>query len=125
MSYQLLTAPDKERKRQASELNNVLVHEYLLLQHNMESLREELGSEHLAQEKGLRQVLRALQNSVRNVRRLCQDLIPGDLEDLGLTTSLHHLVENFAVAQKLKWQTELDDLHGLFEMPVQLSLIHI
>jgi signal transduction histidine kinase len=56
------------------------------------------------------------------VRRLCQDLLPGDLEDLGLTVALHHLVENFAVAQRLKWQTELDDLHNLFEVPVQIAI---
>jgi len=122
LSYQLLTAQEQERRRLASELHNVLGHDLLLLKLKLESLREELGSEHPTRKKGLQQILRALQDSVRNVRRLCQDLIPGDLEDLGLTTALHHLVENFAVAKKLKWQTELDDLRGLFEMPVQIAI---
>ncbi|MEJ2093587.1 MAG: histidine kinase [Syntrophobacterales bacterium] len=106
----------------ASELHNVLGHDLLLLKLKLESFRDELGPDHLTGGKGLQPILRALQDSVGNVRRLCQDLIPGDLEDLGLTTGLHLLVENFAVAKKLKWQTELEDLHDLFEMPVQIAI---
>lgn len=122
LSYQLLTAQEQERKRLASELHNVLGHDLLLLKLKLESLQEELGAERQAQAQKVLQVVRALQDSVRNVRRLCQDLTPGDLEDLGLTTALHLLVENFAAAQKLTWEAELDDLDDLFGIPVQTAL---
>jgi PAS domain S-box-containing protein len=122
LSYQLLTAQEQERKRLASELHHVLGHDLLLLKLKLESLQEELGAKHLAQGKKVHQVVRALQDSVRNVRRLCQDLTPGDLEDLGLTTALHLLVENFALARKLTWQAELDELDDLFDLPGQTAI---
>ena len=122
LSYQLLTAQEQERKRLASELHNVLGHDLLLLKLKLESVREDLGAQHPVQGKEVQQAVHALQDSVRNVRRLCQDLTPGDLEDLGLSTALHLLVENFAVAQRLNWQTEVDELDDLFEVPVQTAI---
>jgi signal transduction histidine kinase len=56
------------------------------------------------------------------VRRLYQDLTPGNLEDLGLTAALHLLVENFVRAKKLRWQTELENLDDLFGLPVQTDI---
>jgi signal transduction histidine kinase len=41
---------------------------------------------------------------------------------LGLATALRLLVENFARAQKLELQTDLDDFDDLFEMPVQTTI---
>jgi signal transduction histidine kinase len=122
LSYQLLTAQEQERRRLASELHNVLGHDLLLLKLKLESLREEVGPEQSSPAQEVRQLIRALQDSVRNVRRLCQDLTPGELEDLGLTMALQILVENFSVAQRLTWQTELDELDDLFEIPVQTAI---
>jgi PAS domain S-box-containing protein len=125
LSYQLLTAQEQERRRLAAKLHNVLGHDLLLLKLKLEALQEKLAPDPGPRKKEVGQILGALQNSVRNVRRLCQDLTPGDLEDLGLTTALHLLVENFAMAQKLAWQTELDDLDNLFGMPVQTALYRL
>jgi len=122
LSYQLLTAQEQERKRLASELHNVLGHDLLLLKLKLESIREELGPEHPAQGQEVLQAVRALQDSVSNVRRLCQDLTPGNLEDLGLSTALQLLVENFAMARKLTWQTEVENLDDLFAAPVQTAI---
>mgnify|MGYP005851313775 FL=1 len=122
LSCRLLTAQEEERRRLALELHDVVGHDLLLLKLQLEALEDRLAPKPGSFKTEVRPILRALEKSVRNVRRLCQDLSPGDLEDLGLTAALHFLVENFAAARKLTWKTELDNLDGLFELPVQTAI---
>jgi PAS domain S-box-containing protein len=125
LSYQLLTAQEQERRRLATELHNVLGHDLLLIKLKLESLQHEVAPEQMTQREEVSQILQALQDAVKNVRRLCQDLGPGDLEDLGLTRALQSLVENFAEAQKLTCQTELGNLDAFFEIPVQTAIYRL
>jgi two-component system sensor histidine kinase DegS len=60
------------------------------------------------------------------VRRLYLDLSPGDLEDLGLTTSLHSLFDDFADLQKqITWTIKLNHLDGLFPLSTQTAIYRI
>ena len=122
LSYQLLTAQEQERQRLATELHNVLGHDLLLLKLKLESLQDNLSREHAPQKKEVSQIIRTLQGLVRNLRSIYKDLSPGDLEDLGLTAALRLLVQNFAEVKKIKWQTDLDSLDNLFELPVQTAI---
>ena len=88
----------------------------------MEALQDELSPRDGLQKKKVRQILRTLQKSVRNLRNLSKELRPGNLEDLGLTTALNLLVQDFAEAKKILWQIDLDFLDNLFELPVQIAI---
>jgi signal transduction histidine kinase len=60
------------------------------------------------------------------VRRLYHDLSPGDLEDLGLTETLRDMIEDVAALQmKIKWKVELDNLEGIFPLPVQTAIYRV
>ena len=63
---------------------------------------------------------------VDEVRRLYHDLIPGNVEDLGLTKALRTLVEDFADLQEdIDWQVDLPNLDGLFSLPVQTIIYRL
>ena len=88
----------------------------------MEALQDELSPRDGLQKKKVRQIIRTLQKSVTNLRNLSKELRPGNLEDLGLTTALNLLVQDFAEAKKILWQIDLDFLDNLFELPVQIAI---
>ena len=60
------------------------------------------------------------------MRRLYLDLSPGDLEDLGLTTALTALIDDFRGLKKdISWTVDLDDLDGLFPLAVQTAIYRV
>jgi PAS domain S-box-containing protein len=122
LSNQLLSAQEDERKQLSTELHNVLGHDLLLLKLKLESLHDSLPAEQTTQQEEVQKIINALQDSVSNVRRLYKYLTPGDIEDLGLTTALRVLVENFAVAKKLTWLIEMDDIDRNFMISVQTAI---
>jgi len=126
LSCQLLAAQENERKRLAAELHDELGHALLTLKLNLESLENRLKPEQLALKKETRQIIRFLLDTIEKVRRLYLDLSPGDLEDLGLTSALEALIGDFAALQKsIKWTVHLENLEGLFPLPVQTVIYRV
>ena len=67
-----------------------------------------------------------LTDTVEEVRRLYYALSPGDLEDLGLTTALRNLVEDFQeFYANINWNIELANIDGLFPLPIQTMIYRI
>jgi len=53
-------------------------------------------------------------------------LSPGDLEDLGLTTALRNMVEDFQeLYANIDWQVELADIDGFFPLHIQTMIYRI
>lgn len=126
LTAQLLSAQENERKRLAAELHDELGHALLTLKLRMESLKEQLPPEQAALKKEVGKILNFLSITIGEVRRLYLDLIPGDLEDLGLTAALRSLVEDFFDLQKqIVWSVKVDDLDGLFPVPVQTAIYRV
>jgi two-component system sensor histidine kinase DegS len=72
------------------------------------------------------QIVQYLQDTVEEVRRLYYALSPGDLEDLGLTTALKNVVEDFQELYiNMNWQMETADIDNLFPLPVQTMIYRI
>ncbi len=68
----------------------------------------------------LRAQLEFVQEEIQEVRRIYNDLSPGDIEDLGLTRALNNLVTEFAIrTPAITWEADLMELKGLFSLPVQ------
>ena len=120
LADQLLTAQENERKRLAAELHDELGHALLTLKLALSSIAKELlpGQESIAEE--IKEQLAYITDVIGEVRRLYHDLSPGDVEDLGLTTALRTLIEDFAIhLPHINWKVDLPDLEGLFSQPVQ------
>ncbi len=126
LAAQLLSAQEKERKRLAAELHDQLGHALLTLKLRLESLEEQLQPQQVSLKDEVKKILGFISETIGEVRRLYLNLSPGDLEDLGLTTSLHSLVDDFGdLHQKIDWTVKLDNIDSLFPLPIQTTIYRI
>jgi PAS domain S-box-containing protein len=126
LAAQLLTAQENERKRLAAELHDELGHALLTLKLSIRSLEKQLTPEQISFTQEFKKMGRFIGETIKEVRRLYQDLSPGDLEDLGLTEALRDMIEDVAALQKkIKWEVILDNLDGLFPLPVQTAIYRV
>ena len=126
LTSQLLSAQEDERKRISMELHDELGHALLAMKLQLESVEEQLMPHQIFLKDEVSKMLRGIYATIEKVRRLYLDLSPGDLEDLGLTTSLHSLIDDFADLQKnITWTIKLNHLDGLFPLPTQTAIYRI
>lgn len=126
LASQLLSAQEDERKRLSRELHDELGHALLALKLQVISAEEQLLPQQVTLKKEVKKILEFINVTIEEVRRLYLDLSPGDLEDLGLTTALHSLVDDFSQLQKhIRWTIKLDDLDGLFALSTQTAIYRI
>ena len=126
LTAQLLTAQENERKRLAAELHDELGHALLTLKLSITSLEKQLTPEQIPLTQEFMKIRRFIVETIKEVRRLYLDLSPGDLEDLGLTEALRDMIEDVASLQKkVKWSVMLDNLDGLFPLPVQTAIYRV
>lgn len=126
LASQLLSAQEDERKRLSRELHDELGHALLALKLQIGSVQEELLPQQATLKNEMNKILGFVNATIEEVRRLYLDLSPGDLEDLGLTTALHSLVDDFAHLQKhISWTIKLDHLDGLFALSTQTAIYRI
>ena len=104
LTMQLLTAQEDERQRLASELHDELGHALLILKQHLTGVEQKLLPDQAELKEKMAQMVEYLTDTVEEVRRLYYALSPGDLEDLGLTTALRNMVEDF---QELLCQHQL------------------
>jgi PAS domain S-box-containing protein len=126
LASQLLNAQEDERKRLSRELHDELGHALLALKLQVESVEEQLLPQQVSLKKEVKKILEFINATIEEVRRLYLDLSPGDLEDLGLTTALHSLVDDFSQLQKhIRWTIKLSNLDGLFALSTQTAIYRI
>jgi len=126
LASQLLSAQEDERKRLSRELHDELGHALLALKLLVGSVEEQLLPQQVELKKEAQKILEFINATIEEVRRLYLDLSPGDLEDLGLTTALRSLVDDFSQLQKhIRWTIKLGNLDGLFPLSTQTAIYRI
>jgi signal transduction histidine kinase len=126
LTAQLLTAQENERKRLAAELHDELGHALLTLKLSIRSLEKQLTPEQISFTQEFKKIHRFIVETIKEVRRLYHDLSPGNLEDLGLTEALRDMIEDVAsLKKKINWSIMLDNLDGLFPLPVQTAIYRV
>jgi signal transduction histidine kinase len=126
LASQLLRAQEDERKRISLELHDELGHALLALKLQLLSVEDQLLPQQVSLKKEIGKILGVIGTTIEEVRRLYLDLSPGDLEDLGLTTALHSLLDEFADLQKnIIWTIKLDNLDGLLPLSAQTAIYRI
>ena len=122
LTGRLLTAQEDERKRLVASLHDELGHSLLTLKLRLSSVEKKLQPDQEELRNELRAQLEFIQEEIQEVRRLYNDLSPGDIEDLGLTRALNNLVTEFAIhTPAITWEADLLELKGLFSLPVQTA----
>ena len=62
---------------------------------------------------------------IENIRRLCRDLAPSALEDLGLTAALYWQIENMARLDDFDIDPRIDPIDELFTQAQQILIYRI
>jgi signal transduction histidine kinase len=95
LSARLLTAQETERKRISTELHDELGHSLILMKFRSGLIAKELRQNQSAAKEHCETLSGFIDQTIEDVRRLSRDLRPSVLEELGLSTALRCLAENY------------------------------
>jgi PAS domain S-box-containing protein len=127
LTAQLMTATEQERQRISMELHDELGQALMYLKFQMGLLVQNLG-------KGGKKSLQAdcdsllayVDGIIGKVRRLSQDLSPSVLEELGITSAVRYLLEEFTEHHPIRIaQAEIDEIDGLFSKQAQIHIFRV
>jgi two-component system sensor histidine kinase UhpB len=126
LATRLLTAQEDERKRISQGLHDELGHALLTLKLDLRSIERQLLPEQQALSEEVESLLEYVDEVINNIRRLYLGLSPGDLEDLGLTTALESLINEFSQHHRdIEWSIYIDNIDALFPMKFQTAVYRI
>ncbi|MFP3867931.1 MAG: PAS domain S-box protein [Desulfobacteraceae bacterium] len=115
LTAELISAQERERKRISSELHNQLGQSLMALKYCLRSMQRQLQpDQHFLQEE-FDSLFEYIDKIIDDVRRLCRDLSPLILEELGLTAALRNLLNDFQIYYDIQdCRAQLEDLDDLF-----------
>jgi len=125
LSSQLIKAQEKERSRLSKELHDELGQALALLKHRVLSVQKNLSEGHPSLSRDCEQTGLYIDQIIESVRRLSRELSPSILQDLGLSSALRWLIENFAKQYAFETLFEIDDIDHLFSEEAQTNLYRI
>ncbi|MBN1448754.1 MAG: tetratricopeptide repeat protein, partial [Bacteroidetes bacterium] len=117
----LIASQEQERKRIAGALHDGIGQDLLIIKHralmaleDAEQRRQHLGDiTHIAVE------------AVEDVRRLCRDLCPYQLERVGLTNTLRDMLASVGKSTALTMHAEIDEVDGLIPAEREIDLYRV
>jgi PAS domain S-box-containing protein len=122
-SSQLLTAQENERRRVARELHDGIGQSLTAIKFKVESFLQETCQTRMeVKAKPLEAIIPMIQEGVREIRRVQQDLRPSILDDLGILATLSWLCREFEAtysAIHIEKQIEIEER----EVPDSLKLV--
>jgi PAS domain S-box-containing protein len=124
LASRLLTAQEDERKRIAWDLHEDLGQALTVLKMRMASLQRGLPAQTLETKAESKALLNYVNEIIDKVRAISYNLRPMVL-DLGLTTALNSLVQEFPIDQNIKLSLDLCDLDGLFSSEEQVGIFRV
>jgi signal transduction histidine kinase len=126
LATQLLTVQEDERKRISRGLHDELGHALLTLKLDLRAIEKQLLPKQRALSEEVESLLEYIDEVIDNVRRLYLGLSPGDLEDLGLTTALESLINEFSRHHReIEWSIDIDNIDALFPIKYQTAIYRI
>jgi signal transduction histidine kinase len=125
LSSQLLKAQEKERKRLSIELHDELGQALALLKHRIRSIGKKLHEGQVLLHAECQDTNQYVDQIIDNVRRLSRDLSPSILEDLGLSSALRWLLEDFGKRHAMHTSLDIEDIDYLFSQEAQTNLYRI
>ena len=123
LASQLLTAQERERERISRELHDELGQSLLVLKLQAAHIKKSLEKEQTDIRKECRDMMHQLDQLVDEVRRLARDLSPAIVRDLGLSSALKRLIEEFSRHYDI--QADIDQMEGIDELFPRETQINI
>jgi PAS domain S-box-containing protein len=125
LTSQLLTAQERERKRISLELHDDLGQSLMVLKMQMRAVERNLPPELKDARKGCSVALKSLEGIIDNIRRISQNLRPSMLEDMGLSTALIRLFDEFCKGQKIECSFDIDDIVNSLSQETEIIIYRI
>jgi len=125
LSYQLLTAQEKERRRLSRELHDELGQALMVLKLKVRSIQRALGTGQVSLDGECDEVIGYINEVTENVRRLSRDLSPAILEDLGLSAAIRWLVEASTKHYNIESSLDMAEMDDLFSYEGQITVYRI
>ena len=122
---QLLQGQEGERKRLSSELHDVVGQNLLFLKFKISLLEKGLTAEQTEQTEVCEETFKYIDQIIENVRRLCWDLVPSDLEDLGLSAAITSLLEDFARHYEIAIDVKFDKIDDSLTQEMQILVYRL
>ncbi|UCF83583.1 MAG: PAS domain S-box protein [Desulfobacteraceae bacterium] len=125
LSYQLLSAQEKERRRLSVELHDELGQALMVFKLKVRSIQRALGKGQANLKAECDEVIAYINEVTENVRRLSRDLSPSILEDLGLSAAIRWLVEASTKHYNIKSSLDMNEMDYLFSHEGQITVYRI
>ncbi len=127
LTAQLLTAQEEERHRISLALHDDLGQSLMVLKLQLRGIEKNLppGPGAAKSRDECTVALDYLDTTIKNIRRISQNLRPAILENFGLGSALKSLVNEFCQRQELKCSLELDDLGQSFSTETEIVIYRI
>ena len=122
---QLLQGHEGERKRLSSELHDVVGQNLLFLKFKISLLEKGLTAEQTEQAEVCEETFKYIDQIIENVRRLCWDLVPSDLEDLGLSAAITSLLEDFSRHNEIAIDVKFDKIDDSLTQEMQVLVYRL
>ncbi|MDJ0668230.1 MAG: PAS domain S-box protein [Desulfobacterales bacterium] len=125
LSFSLLTAQEMERKRIASDLHDDLGQTLAYLKIRIQNLQKSLPQHRVNLHRECENTLEYTNQLIEKVRQISHGLTPIFLDDLGLTASLHSLVDEFSGYASIKIEKQIANIDRLFSPEVEITIYRI
>jgi PAS domain S-box-containing protein len=126
LASRLLEVQEEERGRITKELHDELGQSLLFLKLQMSAVMHHLRKDQEKLRQECAQILAHVDTVIDNIRRLIRDLSPASLEELGLTSAIKLLLEEFAKHYNISLgPVNFADIDQLFPAPVRLGIFRI
>jgi len=125
LSSRLLTAQERERKRISLELHDEVGQSLVVLKLQLRSIQKRLEEAQTELRSDCQLMLDYTVGLVENIRRICKDLTPGILDDLGLTAGIRWLAENVLESHDIDTSKDIANIDKLLTNEQQLLVFRI
>jgi signal transduction histidine kinase len=125
LASQLIGAQEKERQYIGLELHDDLGQLLLVLKMQLRNVQRNLSVESKKIKDELENALDFVNEIVERIRRLSRSLRPSVLEDMGLSTGLKLLFEDFQKYHGLEFSIDMDDVEESFSWEHQILVYRI
>jgi signal transduction histidine kinase len=125
LSFSLLTAQEMERKRIASDLHDDIGQTLAYLKIRIQNLQKILPPNQDNLQEECFNTIEYTNQLIEKVRKISHGLTPIFLDDLGLTASLHSLVDEFSGYSSIKIQKQFANVDKLFSLGVEITIYRI
>jgi signal transduction histidine kinase len=123
-SRQLLEAQERERKRIAAELHDGLGQSLLIIKNRALLAAGAVDDPETAKEQ-MDEISAASSHAVEEVREICYNLRPYQLDRFGLTKTLQSICQRASRTSGIDFHVDLDSLDGLFSQEAEASIYRI